>query len=135
MVFGLAGTAATLSGGWASDRFGPLRTLRVQLALLLGMMLAVPLTRGHYALMMVVFVVWGVAGFGMMSPTQARLATVSPTQAPILFSMNASMLYFGTALGAAAGGAASVAFRIRQTGVDRRHLRTAGSRQFCRRQA
>jgi len=107
MVFGLAGVAGTLSGGWASDRFGPIRTLRVQLAVLASMMLLVPLTQGHYLLMVAVFVLWGTAGFGMMSPTQARLATASPRQAPILFSLNTSMLYFGTALGAATGGLAS----------------------------
>lgn len=107
MVFGLAGVAGTISGGWAADRFGAVPTLRAQLALLLAMMLLVPLTRGSYPFMMLVFVTWGVAGFGMMSPTQARLAVASPQQAPMLFSLNASMLYFGTALGSAAGGAAS----------------------------
>lgn len=110
MVFGLAGVMGTLSGGWAADRFGPIPTLRLQLAVLTTMMLLVPLTGGNYLLMMAVFVAWGIAGFGMMSPTQTRLATVSPRQAPILFSLNTSMLYFGTALGAAVGGAASAAF-------------------------
>ncbi len=135
MVFGMAGAGGTLSGGWASDRFGPLRTLRVQLALLLGMMLVVPLTRGHYALMMLVFVVWGVAGFGMMSPTQARQATVSPTQAPILVQHERLhvVLWYGPGRRGWRGG--QRCFRIRQTGVDRRCLRTAGSRQFCKRQA
>ena len=109
MAFGVSGVAGTVSGGWATDRFGPLRTLRVQLAVLVVMMLLVPLTRGNYALMMAVFMAWGVAGFGMMSPTQARLATASPRQAPVLFSLNASMLYFGTALGSAVSGAASAA--------------------------
>ena len=108
MLFGLAGVGGTLSGGWANDRFGPLLTLKAQLGLLIAMMLLVPLTRGHYSWMMLVFVAWGVAGFGMMSPIQSRLAMASPRQAPILFSLNASMLYFGTALGAAVGGAASV---------------------------
>jgi len=110
MIFGLAGVAGTLSGGWASDRFGPLRTLRVQLLVLGSMMLLVPLTQGHYRLMVAVFVVWGVAGFGMMSPTQARLVAIAPRQAPILFGLNASMLYVGTALGAAVGGISSAAF-------------------------
>jgi DHA1 family inner membrane transport protein len=54
-----------------------------------------------------VFVVWGVAGFGMMTPQQSRLAELAPAQAPILLSLNSSMLYIGTALGAALGGPAS----------------------------
>lgn len=105
MLFGLAGVAGTLSGGWANDRFGARRTLPIQLMLLASMMLLVPLTRGHYPLMVAVFVVWGVAGFGMMTPQQSRLAALAPAHTPILLSLNSSMLYLGTASGAALGGA------------------------------
>lgn len=107
MAFGVAGVAGTVSGGWAADRFGPLRTLRVQLAGLALMMALVPLTRGSHAAMVAVFGVWGVCGFGMMAPQQSRLAMVAPAQAPLLMSLNASMLYVGTALGAAVGGLGS----------------------------
>jgi MFS transporter, DHA1 family, inner membrane transport protein len=107
MVFGLAGVAGTLSGGWANDRFGAPRTMMRQLALLAAMMALVPLTRGHYGWMLLVFIVWGIAGFGMMTPQQSRLASLAPAQAPILLSLNTSMLYIGTAIGAAVGGAAS----------------------------
>lgn len=107
MLFGLSGAAGTLVGGWANDHFGPRRTLTVQLAVLAAMMLLVPLTRGNHTLIVLVFVVWGIAGFGMMSPQQSRLAALSPAQAPILLSLNTSMLYIGTALGAAIGGPAA----------------------------
>jgi DHA1 family inner membrane transport protein len=107
MIFGLAGVAGTLIGGWANDRFSPRRTLVVQLSLLGSMMLLVPFTQGHYVALLAVFVVWGVAGFGMMTPQQSRLAEAAPAQAPLLLSLNTSMLYLGTALGAAIGGAAS----------------------------
>jgi DHA1 family inner membrane transport protein len=105
MLFGLSGVTGTLVGGWANDRFGAHRTLVVQLATLAAMMALVPLTRGHYALLVLAFVVWGIAGFGIMTPQQSRLAAIAPAQAPILLSLNTSMLYFGTALGAAVGGA------------------------------
>jgi MFS transporter, DHA1 family, inner membrane transport protein len=105
MIFGLAGVTGTLSGGWANDRFGSQRTMPVQLALLATMMALVPLTQGHYPAVVAVFFAWGVAGFGMMAPQQSRLATLAPAQTPILLSMNSSMLYFGTAAGAALGGA------------------------------
>ena len=107
MLFGLSGVVGTLIGGWANDRFSARPTLALQLGVLASMMLLVPLTQGHYALLVAVFVVWGIAGFGMMTPQQSRLAALSPTQAPILLSLNTSMLYFGTALGAAIGGAVS----------------------------
>jgi DHA1 family inner membrane transport protein len=106
-LFGLSGVVGTLAGGWANDRFGPRRSLVVQLTLLGGMMAVLPLTRGHYPWMVATFITWGIAGFGMMAPQQSRLAALAPSQAPVLLSLNTSMLYFGTAFGAAIGGAVS----------------------------
>ena len=107
MIFGIAGVAGTLTGGWANDRFGGQRTLPVQLGVLASMMALVPLTAGHYAAVVAVFFAWGLAGFGMMAPQQSRLAALGPSQTPILLSLNSSMLYLGTASGAAIGGAAA----------------------------
>ena len=104
MLFGMSGVPGTLIGGWANDRFGPRRTLVLQLSVLGCMMALAPLTQGSYVAMVVVFVVWGLAGFGMMTPQQARLAALMPLQAPLLLSLNSSMLYVGTAFGAAIGG-------------------------------
>jgi MFS transporter, DHA1 family, inner membrane transport protein len=105
MLFGVAGVIGTVLGGWANDRYSARRTLSLQLTVLASTMLLVPFTRGNYPLLLVVFIVWGIAGFGMMTPQQSRLAALAPAQAPILLSLNTSMLYFGTALGAAIGGA------------------------------
>ena len=104
MLFGLAGVVGTLSGGWANDRFGANRTLPAQLVVLGSTMVLVPFTQGHYVAMVTVFVAWGVAGFGMMAPQQSRLAALAPAQTPMLLSLNSSMLYLGTASGAALGG-------------------------------
>ena len=103
-VFGLAGVVGTLSGGWANDRFGPIRSQRAQLVLLIILMLALPLTRGHPPATLVVLVLWGIAGFGMMAPQQSLLVGLSAAQAPLLLSLNGSMLYLGTALGAVISG-------------------------------
>jgi DHA1 family inner membrane transport protein len=107
MVFGLSGVAGTVIGGWATDRLGPRRTLQVLMLTLAATMVVLPLTRGSYAWMTAALVVWGTSGFGMMAPQQARLARMAPTQAPLLISMNTSMLYIGMALGAAVGGPAA----------------------------
>ena len=63
---------------------------------------------------MLLLLVWGTAGFGMMVPQQSRLAALAPAcKRRSLLSLNASMLYLGTArrrhrgggaLGFAAGG-------------------------------
>ncbi len=75
--------------------------------MLASMMVFVPLTQGEPLLTLVVFVIWGVAGFGMMVPQQSRLALLAPQSAPLLMSLNTSMLYCGMALGAVVGGAAT----------------------------
>lgn len=104
-AFGLAGIAGTLLGGWANDRFGSLSTLSVQLSVLVSMMSLLPLTQGHLTVTVIIMVIWGVAGFGLTAPQQSRLVSLSPAQAPLLLSLNSSMLYAGTALGAVMSGA------------------------------
>ena len=104
-IFGMAGVAGTVLGGWANDRFGSLRTIRLQLAVLVGMMCLLPLTQGHLLATVATLVVWGLAGFGLTAPQQSRLVSLSPAQAPLLLSLNSSMLYLGTALGAIVSGA------------------------------
>ena len=107
MLFGLSGVVGTLLGGAANDRFGPRPTLLLMLSTLLSMMALLPLVAGHYGAMLLVMLVWGTAGFGMMAPQQSRLAQMAPAQAPLLLSLNTSMLYFGTAFGAVVGGVAA----------------------------
>ncbi|MBC7611022.1 MAG: MFS transporter [Polaromonas sp.] len=104
-VFGTAGVVGTLTGGWANDRFGSINTTKVQLAILIAMMGLLPLTTGHIPATLAALVAWGIAGFGLMAPQQSRLASLSPAQAPLLLSLNGSMLYIGTALGALISGA------------------------------
>ena len=103
-LFGLSGVAGTLIGGAANDRFGARRTLLVQLAVLGATMALLPLTQGSWPALMATLMVWGTAGFGMMVPQQSRIAAVAPAQAPMLLSLNTSMLYLGTAAGAIVGG-------------------------------
>jgi DHA1 family inner membrane transport protein len=106
-LFGVSGMVGTLVGGVANDRFSARASLSVQLALLGTMMLWLPLTVGHYGVMLTVLLLWGTAGFGRMVPQQARLALLAPREAPLLLSLNTSMLYLGSALGTALGGLAA----------------------------
>jgi DHA1 family inner membrane transport protein len=115
-LFGLSGVAGTLIGGAANDRFGALRTLRVQLVVLGAMMVLLPLTAGSWPALVATLLVWGCAGFGMMVPQQSRLAALAPAAAPLLLSLNTSMLYLGTAAGAVVGGAVAVHLGFAQLG-------------------
>jgi MFS transporter, DHA1 family, inner membrane transport protein len=105
VLFGISGIVGTFAGGWASDRFGPIRALRINLAVFIATMLCVPLTQGSYPLLVSVFIVWGIAGFSLAAPQMSRLTSLEPSQAPLLLSLNASMIYLGTALGAVVSGA------------------------------
>ncbi len=104
-LFGLSGVAGTLIGGAANDRFGSRRTLAVQLSILGLTMALLPLAAGSWPALLLVLLAWGTAGFGMTAPQQSRLAALVPAQAPVLLSLNTSMLYLGTAGGAVVGGA------------------------------
>lgn len=105
MLFGCAGVAGTLLGGWATDRFGALPTLRVLFGVFTLALACVPLTAGHPAAMLAALLTWGLCGFGTTAPQQARLVAVDLARSPMLLSLNSSMMYFGMALGAALGGA------------------------------
>ena len=115
-LFGLAGVAGTLIGGQLNDRFGSRRTLSVQLSVLGTMMALLPLTAGSWPAMLAVLTLWACAGFGMMAPQQSWLAALAPAQAPLLLSLNGSMLYLGTAAGAIVGGTLASALGLQQLG-------------------
>jgi len=114
LAVGVAGVVGTLIGGWATDRIGARATLKWQLLVFLLSQAALPLTAGHHGWTVVTLIVWGAAGFGMMPPQQSRLAAAAPANAPLLLSLNTSMLYLGTALGSIVGGAASPALGFAQ---------------------
>jgi predicted MFS family arabinose efflux permease len=103
-LFGCGGVVGTLMGGWAADRLGVLQTLALQLSIVALMMVLLPLTRGHPVLLTLAMVIWSIHSFGTMTPQQSRLISLAPAQAPMLMSLNSSMLYVGAALGAATGG-------------------------------
>lgn len=103
-LFGCGGVIGTLMGGWAADRLGVLQTLALQLSIVTLMLGLLPLTQGHPVLLTLAMVTWSINSFGSMTPQQSRLIGLAPAQAPMLMSLNSSMLYVGAALGAAAGG-------------------------------
>jgi DHA1 family inner membrane transport protein len=105
-IFGLAGVVGTLVGGWANDRFGSIRVITYQLTVVGLMMVLLPFTQGKVVLTVLTLVIWGLHSFGTMVPQQSRLVALASSQAPMLMSLNSSMLYIGSALGAVVGGLA-----------------------------
>jgi DHA1 family inner membrane transport protein len=105
VLFGFSGVLGSVLGGWSADRFGAVPTMRLQLMVLASMMVLVPFTQGRPGLTVLVLMLWGLAGFGMLPPQQVMLATRGLAQAALLMSLNGSMLYLGSAMGAVVGGA------------------------------
>jgi DHA1 family inner membrane transport protein len=112
-AFGIAALAGTFAGGHLADRLGPTRLLYaicVGFLLVFAAMWALP---GRSAALVALLPCWGLIGFAFYSAQQVRLVQVAPTQAPVMFALNSTMLYFGTAAGAAIGGAVITAFGYR----------------------
>lgn len=110
-VFGVAAAAGIALGGWATDRFGPDRTVRAVLSTMLGAMLVIAVIGETMtgwsagAALLVCLIVWGLSGWAF-NPAQAlRLIARGPHLASITLSLNASALQLGSGLGALAGSA------------------------------
>ncbi|MBX6375957.1 MAG: MFS transporter [Acetobacteraceae bacterium] len=121
LAFGLASAAGTQLGGSAADRWGPRRAAMLGggLAALAfgGLSLVALLWPGHAApAIFAPLLLWGLAGWGMMTAQQARLVALAPALAPVTLSLNASAIYLGSATGAAMGALVVAAGAVVQIG-------------------
>jgi predicted MFS family arabinose efflux permease len=103
-LFGCGSLLGSWLGGYGADRWGPERTLTVELVVftanfaLLAFSARSLLGAGAFML------VWGAVGWGFVPPQQHRLIRLAPSAAPIVLSLNASAMYLGIGAGAALGG-------------------------------
>lgn len=109
VVSGIGSALGNQLGGWASDRFGPERTLTlvlVVLALALGAASLVALALPPATAILVIpaiLLIWSGAGWAGHPSQMSRLAAMAPDAAVVALSLNASALYLGIAAGAALG--------------------------------
>ena len=109
-MWGLAAAAGVVTGGNASDRFGPLAVIVPTIALS-GLAFAMLSISAHFlspaaALIpvLVAIALWGVAHWAFYPAQQARLIDIAGLKvASIVLSLNASFMYIGFSLGAALG--------------------------------
>ncbi|KPF70027.1 hypothetical protein IP84_04055 [beta proteobacterium AAP99] len=104
VLFGVGAVLGNWLGGRMTDRQGPTKTL-VSLAVVQIMIMPV-LTHlpGGVAFGAVMIFLWSAMAWSFMVAQQARLAQLSPAQAPILFALNAAAIYVGGFIGSAIGG-------------------------------
>lgn len=104
-IYGLGALLGNVLGGRITDRLGPDRTLLATVSLNVAMLGLVPTLPWTYAAGAALLFVWAANGWSTMVPQQARLVALSPGDAQVLLSLNASAVYIGGALGSAIGAA------------------------------
>ena len=108
LVGGLCGVAGNLLAGRLGDRLGAPRSLHgsvIGMACASSAMLLLP---GLPWVGIAAYGFWSMAGMSFYAPQQRRLIELAPDLRNLLLAINASALYIGMSLGAAAGGLAWV---------------------------
>jgi len=110
LVFGVAAAIGNMLGGTLADRLGPVPTAALGLA---GMALALILQscvlkftsteQARYVVLLLIFL-WGISGWTFYPAQVASILRIAPQASVIALSLNASAMYFGFAIGGAAGG-------------------------------
>ncbi|PVE21985.1 MFS transporter [Microvirga sp. KLBC 81] len=111
LAWGGGAALGNFIGGQAADRYGARATaifslfgLSVILAIIsLAAKLLSPTIAGP--VLIVLTVLWGIAGWMLLPAQASRLVALQPASAPVSLSLNASALYLGVALGSVVGGA------------------------------
>ena len=103
LVGGLSGVGGNLLAGRLGDRLGAPRSLQasvIGMACASGAMLLLPALPW---LGIAAYGFWSMSGMGFYAPQQRRLIGLAPELRNLLLAINASALYVGMSLGAAAG--------------------------------
>jgi DHA1 family inner membrane transport protein len=103
LVGGLSGVAGNLLAGRLGDRLGAARSLQLSvigMACASGALLLLP---GLPVLGIAAYGFWSLSGMSFYAPQQKRLIGLAPDLRNLLLALNASALYVGMSLGAAAG--------------------------------
>jgi DHA1 family inner membrane transport protein len=103
LVGGLSGVAGNLLAGRFGDRLGAPRSVQISvisMACAGAVMLLLP---GLPWLGIAAYAFWSMSGMSFYAPQQKRLIGLAPDLRNLLLAINASALYVGMSLGAAAG--------------------------------
>lgn len=115
-ALGVAAVVANGLGGWAGDRFGPLPTLAVMITVTAAVVSILPGLVTSPAVVALLVAVWGLAGYGFMTPQQSRLVMLAPQTPSLVLALNAAALYVGSAVGGAIGSAVVTAHGLDDLG-------------------
>lgn len=103
LVLGFGCLTGNRLGGWLSDLIGPSWPIAGCAGLGALTLATLALTTPAGLIIMLLLFVWGVASWANFAPQQSRLIAIEPGNAALVLSVNNSMNYLGSALGAALG--------------------------------
>ena len=105
VAFGATGVAGNILGARLVNRIGAAKVTLLGLVSMLASHVIWLFVPGSWLLLVVFLLLWGIGCFSTNSAQQARLVMLSPPHAPVSVAMNSSAMYFGQAVGTAAGAA------------------------------
>lgn len=109
LAFGIGAAFGNAAGGQLADRVGARPTVigaaLLNMVMLVAISLAAHLPTGLMApAFFALIFVWGATGWAFPPAQSSHLLSLSPTNAPLVLSLNASALYLGIASGSLIGG-------------------------------
>ncbi len=105
VAFAATGVAGNIIGARLVDRIGAAKVTLLGLISMLTAHVLWLIVPGSWALLIAFLLLWRIGCFSTNSAHQARLVMLSPPHAPVSVAMNSSAMYFGQAVGTAAGAA------------------------------
>ncbi|MFE3271172.1 MFS transporter [Streptomyces sp. NPDC059215] len=102
-VWGIASIIGTLGSGNLVDRLGARRIINIALIVLTVDFALLPWTSAHLGTALVAMFVWGICGWGFVTPQTHRLIEAMPTAAPMLTGLNSATLYIGVSVASLVG--------------------------------
>ena len=106
-IWGIGGVLGSFLAGPFTERLGARKTTLVIMLLLSAALLLLPaMVVQSSGLLMLVMAIWGAVGWALQVPQNSELLKVQGTgeEGNLAVALNESALYFGSAVGAGAGG-------------------------------
>lgn len=106
LLFGCSAFFGNLFGGWSTDKFGAMTTMRNALLMAIPVLVAftiVPHVPFGVWIAVPLVALWSPTGYSLWPARQAEMIAMAPQSAALLLSLNTSAFYSGMAAGSALG--------------------------------
>ncbi|MDN8590499.1 MFS transporter [Paenibacillus sp. 11B] len=104
LVLGVFAFIGSRLGGYAVDRWGPVRTIPISLIIHAGALFILPITAGSTIGVLLTIMIWGTAAWITTPANQFYLITLRPQSSETVLSYNTAVMNIGMTLGAGLGG-------------------------------